>query len=287
MATYEVHVRASRRRVLQFLRVELPAQLAGREPDVWGIARAASMKMIHAALTDIHEDFEKKSLGGAGADGTIWEPLHPHTIRRRSGKRGGKEGRPGKKKMTDADHAWLSQTKKDVYQREFRRLRGSGLSNKEARRQAAIISRFLTKSLWQARSHALGKGTVGEAGEGPEDFPILDDTGRLKESVAPGSLEGAGLATHYVPAGKNSGDQEVVFYEGKVAALSHVPYGDKHMRDGRTSKADGADIEGGFRPARPWKYPDRVPDEWISRWAIVYCDAVAEMLPEILVRLSE
>ncbi len=272
MADIIIRTTASRDKVNQLLR-DLPGMLTGRINDRYGIAKACMAKLINTALTDIHGDFGKKSGGGVGDDGMIWEPLHPYTIRRRSQQRG-VSGQPGKQ-ISEADYQWLKTTKKDIYLRELRRLLAGGLRLKEAQRQAAITSRFLSQGAWKARNKALGiPGKPGIAAN-PEDFPILDDTGKLKTSVAPGGITGHGLSAAY-----HESDQQVVTYEkNSVKAESAVPYGDPHMRPGRGSKT------GGYRPARPWKYPDQVPEAWIDKWAQAFADAITECLPEVIAKL--
>lgn len=252
--------------------------LAGRLPDRYGIAKACQAKLIHAALEDVHAEFDRKSKGGVGEDGTAWEPLHPYTIRQRSRQRG-VSGVPGRKAISELDYQWLKRTKKDIYYRELRRLLAGGVARKEAQRQAAIISRFMTQGAWQARNKALGQ--VGKPGIGadPEDFPILDDTGRLKASASAGTVSGTGTSAEYH---EPTPDQTVEHGRGEVRADSFVPnergrdYGDPHMRPGRGSRT------GGYRPARPWKYPDRVPEAWIDRWAHVYAEALTECIAEVV-----
>jgi hypothetical protein len=272
----------SRERVTYFLMKELPDALSGRGPDPWGIAVAAQSRMIQAALEDVNADFVAKSQGGAGADGTVWEPLHPLTIKLRAEKKG-LSGQPGAKGgLSEEQYRAILQNKQEIYKREYARLRRGGLSVKEARRQAAILSRFLGRQVYRARLAAEGKGRAGEGAPPAGEFPILDETGRLKASTAPGEVSGTGLGASYLPL---SPDQVVTNEPGKVSVESEVltedgvNYGDAHMRPGRGSKT------GGYRPARPWKYPDDVPEEWLARWAQVYADAVAEMLPGVMSQL--
>lgn len=143
MADIIIRTKASLAKVTAYLR-DLPGILSGRLPDKYGIAVACNAVLIKAALEDVHADFDRKSQGGAGEDGMVWEPLHPYTIRRRSLQKG-ISGQPGRRKISDQDYKWLRQTKKDIYLREFRRLLAGGVEKKEAQRQAAIVSRFLTK----------------------------------------------------------------------------------------------------------------------------------------------
>ncbi len=277
MADIIVRTRADRAKVVEFMR-SLPGVLSGRLPDRLGIAKACQAKLIAAALKDVHDDFGKKSAGGVGDDGTAWEPLHPYTIRERS-KQGGTSGQPGRKAITQQDYQWLRHTKRDIYYRELRRLLDGGVRLKEAQRQAAIISRFMTQGAWKARNKALG--LVGKAGiaANPEDFPILDDTGRLKASVEPGTASGTGLNASYHEGGRATGDQVVTYGRGFVMAESNVPYGDPHMRPYRGSKT------GGYRPARPWKFPEEVPDAWVERWAHVFADAIQECVVQAVAQM--
>lgn len=61
----------------------LPAILAGRAPDLHGIAKALQLRLGNALLSQIHQDFVVKSRGGTGRDGVKWAPLRPETIARR------------------------------------------------------------------------------------------------------------------------------------------------------------------------------------------------------------
>lgn len=277
MSDVLIRTKAPRAQVMEFLR-SLPGVLSGRLPDRYGVSAACQAALIHAALEDVYADFGRKSSGNTGDDGLVWEPLHPYTIRRRSLQKG-LSGQPGRKPLTNLDYQWLRQSKRDIYYRELRRLLAGGVPIKEAQRQASITSRFLSKGVWQARNKALGKQGTPGAPAGPEDFPILDDTGRLKESVAAGSLAGEGLNAQYHEAGREGGDQTVTYGKGFVQADSGVPYGDAHMRPGKGSRT------GGYRPARPWKYPDEVPPEWIDRWAEVYATNLQKCVVEVIQKL--
>lgn len=68
---------------LQQLLADLPAMLAGRVPDAYGIVRRVQERLGMALLAKVKEAFEVKARGGVGSDGIRWQPLKPQTIARR------------------------------------------------------------------------------------------------------------------------------------------------------------------------------------------------------------
>lgn len=282
MSTKVIKIRVSKQRLMIFLKVILPKMLSGKRPDTYGIGRACLLKTAQKAMSDVLEDFTTKSQGGTGLDGVQWEPLSEYTLKQRSDAAKGRSGTAGtpKAEFDNAQKVMLQQTRKAIYRQEYERLRLGGLSAKEAKRQAAIIARFMARSAWSARHAAAGgRGMEGTPGPGPDDFPILDETGRLKTSISPGHITGSGLNLEYVaPRSPMSleGDQTLEVEPGRIKVMSHVPYGDSHMRDGQ-----GTDT-GAFRPARPWKYGEEIPDEWRKKWAGYYREALDELLPHAI-----
>lgn len=288
MPDYEARVNANRKKVREFLAKELPGILSGRLPDPMGIRKAVFAKVVWAALEDVKKDYEEKSKGGQGQGGIEWAPLTKFTIRKRAEAQKGKSGvsaggKRHKQEQPPPDPAWLRAQRREVYRKEYARLRAGGLSHKEAARQASVVARFATARAWNLMA-GLMRGEPGKAAPPYQgDFPILKETGRLLESASPGTVSGKGLGMEYQPpsgGAAESGDQEVVYGKGFVAVDSHVPYGDKHMEDGEGEET------GGFRPARPWKYGGDVPKEWVDRWAAVMSDALAEVLADVLPRLG-
>lgn len=61
----------------------IPAVLAGRSPDPYGVARDIQLRMGVALLSQVQQDFVTKARGGTGRDGITWAPLKPATIARR------------------------------------------------------------------------------------------------------------------------------------------------------------------------------------------------------------
>lgn len=275
-----VAVPVSEARLRRFLEVELPEILSGREPDPYGILSAALARVAVAAMEDVRDDYLRKSQGQAGEDGVTWEPLSEYTLKQRGDAKKGQSGsgQHSESPYFRANLAALSQTRREIYQREFARLRQGNVPAKEARRQASLTAKFLTRSAWAAQAAAIKKGLPGSSAESPQDFLILVDTERLLTSASPGSVSGKNLGASYVPSGE---DQRVEINGTKVAVFSDVPYGDDHMADGYGS------VTGGFRPARPWKYGDNVPEAWVARWAKVFAEALGELIPQAASQLTE
>lgn len=277
MPDYQARTSANRQRVEEFLRRELPEIMAGTRADPYGLRKAVFAKVLAAALKDVKEDFERKSQGNQGDDGVQWDPLAEYTIKKRSETQKGQSGRAGKDKPTPPpDFGWLSSQRREVYRKEYRRLRLAGLPPKEAAKQAAVIAKAVVRKVWQVMGEAGGRGVPGRPGASvPGDFPILNETGTLLRSASPGTVSGVGLATNYKP----EENQEVEYGRGFVAVHSTVPYGEKHQHDG-----EGEDT-GGFRPARPWMYGSEFPQKWLERWTQVMRDSLAEVLADLLPKL--
>ena len=82
-----ISYRGSEDRLRQALR-QLPAVLAGRAPDPYGVGRRVRERVADELLRLVRENFLSKSVGGAGADGVAWEPLSTKTLSRRGLRRG-------------------------------------------------------------------------------------------------------------------------------------------------------------------------------------------------------
>lgn len=80
-----VTFRGSRRELIGLLH-SLPAILAGTTADPNGVVQQLMMRIGVAALSQVQQDFIRKSRGGTGKDGITWAPLRPATIARRLAK---------------------------------------------------------------------------------------------------------------------------------------------------------------------------------------------------------
>lgn len=282
MASDVVVVRCSEVRLRRFLEQEIPDILSGKSPDPYGIVRGAILATVIAALEDVRRDFLSKSQGNTGEDGIQWEPLSEYTLRLRAQAKDGESGSGKRRKeVGKVDLAQIQQTRREIYKREYQRLRMGNVPAPEARRQASLTAKFLTRSSWAAQAAAIQRGLPGIRADKPGDFPILVDSERLLNSVSPGSLSGDGLDAEYrLPEGCQEGDQEVRIEGSTASVFSNVPYGDDHMTDGQGTNT------GGFRPARPWKYSE-VPEGWLNRWAEVFGTALAKLIPLAAAQLTE
>lgn len=61
----------------------LPEVMAGRQQDVLGIVQGVKLRVGVACLSQVKQDFVRKSRGQVGKDGIKWAPLKPETIARR------------------------------------------------------------------------------------------------------------------------------------------------------------------------------------------------------------
>ena len=77
--------RGSRRELDEIL-ASVPQILAGRIPDPLGITRLVGFTMANSMLTQVYQDFVRKSRGEVGKDGVKWAPLAASTIAKRMAK---------------------------------------------------------------------------------------------------------------------------------------------------------------------------------------------------------
>lgn len=90
------------RQELDELLASVPQILAGRVPDRLGITQLVGFRMANAMLSQVQQDFIRKSRGETGKDGVKWAPLAPSTIKRRLAKerKAQKGNKKGKKAST-------------------------------------------------------------------------------------------------------------------------------------------------------------------------------------------
>lgn len=209
----------------------LPAILAGKVPDPFGVARAVQLRCGVALLSEVQRAFITKSRGGVGSDGIRWVPLKPETIARRRTTREERRAlgiRRGKRPSLtpEQDRRW-----RQVYSRVLRRS-ALDMQPREARARAAAIAWATVKDEGaRTKLQLLGSRQVD----------ILRDTSALFRSFSPGVDD------------KPSGAEGQVFETppGRVIVGSNVkPW--HHTGDPERNL-----------PARPfWPLDGMIPDRW-------------------------
>lgn len=156
---------------------DLPAALAGRVPDAYGLARSLQLRAGVALLSQVQQAFITKSRGGVGSDGISWAPLKPASIAARRTVKGerkslGITGEAPRPSLTPAQNeAWK---KKFLATLRWARV---DMDEKEAKIYAAKVAWSFVKSQ--------GAKTVLEI-LGSRKVDILRDTGELLRSLTPG-----------------------------------------------------------------------------------------------------
>ncbi len=249
------------RQDVRLVAAQLVAILAGRQPDVHGIARGFQLAIGFAALSDIKDAFIIKSRGGTDAMGIRWPPLSREYLAygRRFGpgeqsrlKQGAGLGRAhskapgGRKGLLTA--AQLKQWRK-IYVRLLNRFILSE-GEAEAKSHAAAIA-------WSVLKRHGAKTKLEVFGNRQVD--ILRDTGILLNSLSPGILSGSGPSVNYSPPSSDGGAEQIFDLQpGEVIVGTNVEYASAHQK--------GIGV-----PQRKF-LPDEanpVPTVWWARWLAV------------------
>lgn len=171
----------------------LPAMLAGRVPDAYGVAAGFRARIGWAIFSLVAPNFNDLSRGLPGADGAKWPPLSPEYLAYgrgpKSSRKGGGLAPGGKDGMLTAEELKL-----------WRRTYADRLAffimrepDGKAKSHAAAIA-------WQVVKAAGGKTKLHELGENKQpgvDYQILVDRGTLRQSLQPGQLYDRGPTAEY------------------------------------------------------------------------------------------
>lgn len=186
----------------------LPAMLAGRIPDVAGIAHGFRTRIGFSILGLVVPNFDELGRGQSGADGEKWKPLSPATI---AGRRFG----PGEKTKLlkeaglKARHKFPSALSA-----------GGNLTLYKAIYAKKLPHYAMKEDMVTARAHASqfasnyvkehgAKTKVQVFGGNNRQIQILVDTGRGRGSLTPGQITELGPEALYTkPAGKGGPEQE-------------------------------------------------------------------------------
>lgn len=156
----------------------LPQIVAGRVPDPLGIAKRVQLRVGVALLSQVQQDFVRKSRGETGKDGIKWKPLKRETIAQRRTstaelKRLGITGKRIRGLLTpNEDERW-----RKIFARTLARLREDGVPESAAKVRAG-------QAAWAALKAEGAKTKLDILGGRKVD--ILRDTGELFRSFSPG-----------------------------------------------------------------------------------------------------
>jgi hypothetical protein len=157
---------------------QLVAATSSDGPDPAGLVRGLQLRLGIAFLSQVQQDFLRKSRGMVGTDGILWPPLKPETIARRritaaEKREAGIGGRRTLGKLTSEEEAeW-----KRIYDARLIQLRKS-FEEKSARSKAAEFAS------WAIKKKRGGKTKLEIFGSRKVD--ILRDTSELFRSFSPG-----------------------------------------------------------------------------------------------------
>ncbi len=245
-----ITVRARRADLYQQLAL-LPAIVAGKVPDVGGMAQSLWRALGVEALNAVRESFIEKSRGGTGSDGIKWAQLSPRTVaysrrhpglnrKRSNARKAGRDSRP--LLSASQDRLWRA-----IFARESARLRKTGHTDPSG--SAAALA-------WAIVKRAGGKTILGQYGSAPVE--ILRDTSRLLNSFSPG---------HPACILKAEG--------GTVTVGTSVVYGLAHHAGNPKRNL----------PARPF-WPQEMPPAWQARIAEVFGDGLQALTQRVVEEIA-
>lgn len=222
------------------------ALLTGKGPDRSGAARSVFYVIGLSMLSEIQQDFIRKSRGDTGEDGVKWPPLSKEYLA--YGRRFGKGEQAALKKAEGLGRA----------HRHGVGGKGGILTKAQQERWNKVYARALA---WMAARYGIGTARGMAAGYawntikaegartklevyGNRQVDMLRDTGILLNSISPGYLSSDGS---YSPPATEGGDQQILtaISDGVVIGTA-VPYA------GRQNKQ------------RPFLPPD-IPQAWQPR----------------------
>ena len=247
-----IRIKAEHRDEVERLLRSLPAILAGRAPDPYGLARGFRLRMAFMFLSLVREAYIVKSRGGTDECGIKWPKLSPEYLayKRPMGQNGSGSRSPpvagglspGRKRNGDQRDGFMSKDQLAAWRRNYggalSRLVLGGMELGAAKAQAAQIA-------W-ARAKRSGVRTK-LAVFGSRDVEILRDRGILFNSLSPGVLSERGVDADYSPPTADGGSFQVVRSEADGLYVgTAVEYAERHQN--------------GKRPI--WPKDGRLPAEW-------------------------
>ncbi len=254
MNSQTVHFRGSREQARQIVG-RLAGILSGNDSDELGIARGVHASIGFAALSDIKQDFIRKSRGEVGEDGVKWPDLSPVYLAY-----GRRFGRGEQKDLKAAaglgkEHRHGVGGKGGVLTAD-QKLRWNKLFAMHTAR--LMVSLPLPEA--KARAAQIAWATIIREGAktklmiyGHRKVDINRDTGVLLNSLSPGELGGSGTATTYHKPSGDGGSEQIFEHIGNgVIVGSNVKYAAAVNKRRRFIPETG-----------------RIPDAWQQRWLAV------------------
>lgn len=266
MSKYTVHFQGSREQARQCVG-RLAGILCGRESDDLGVARGVHAAIGFAALSDIKDDFIRKSRGETGEDGVKWKPLSREYLA--YGRRFGRGEQAALRKG-----AGLTRANKYTLGNQTPDTPGSGPLPS---RLGGTLTDFQVKRWWEiyfkhrnrlmislppreAKSRAAALAWIQIKSEGAKtklevygnrQVDIGRDTGVLLNSLSPGELANSGRNTTYAkPTGDGGAEQVFELINNGVIVGTNVRYA------------------AAFNKLRPFiPQGGRIPNVWQERWA--------------------
>lgn len=232
--------------------------LTGSEADTLGIARGVHTAIGFAALSDVKQDFIRKSRGETGEDGVKWKPLSPEYLA--YGRRFGRGEQRDLKAAAGLGkaHRFAPGGSKGLLTVEQLKRWQKLFAQHMAR---LSVSMFLPEA--KAAAAAMAWNTLKSEGAqtklqvyGTRTVDINRDTGVLFNSLSPGDLSGSGANLTYTkPSGEGGAEQVFEIIGNGVIVGTNVAYA------------------AAVNKQRPF-LPKSIPQAWLERWLAVANDAI-------------
>lgn len=215
----------------------LPAILAGKAPDPFGIAAGFRARVAFAWLGLVKLDYEKKGKGQVGADGKRWAPLSPSYLAYQRPITGRKPPRGGKAGPSPKD-GLLTKKQNDLWWSTYRR----NLAWLAQREDIGTAKGIAAAIAWKVVKKAGGKTKIDDprfGGRKVGQYQILVDRGILFNSLTAGELLEREAGATYIPKENQVFDER----PGQMTVGTNVPYARPNHK------------------TRPF-WPETLPDSW-------------------------
>lgn len=242
------YTKASRREEIERLIRSLPAMLAGKIPDAYGIVRGFKLRVAFSFFSIIRENFIVKSRGGTDEAGIRWRPLSERYLAytRPMGRNGSGSRQPPRagRSAPGGNDGFMSAAQL----KQWRRWYASALKYLALQMPLGEAKARAAASAW-AKSKRAGVRTKLEV-FGRREVEILRDRGILFNSLSPGVLTVLACDADYAPPAP---EQVVRELGDGLLCGTNVEYAAKHHL--------GLDN----CPPRPfWPTDGNLPETWLA-----------------------
>lgn len=242
-----IYFRGSRREARRIVSAMVTA-LTGGSSDNSDLAAGVHTAIGFAALSDITDDFVRKSRGGVGEDGVKWAPLQPATLAYGRKAPKGKGHAPGGKDGL----LTMAQLKR------WRQVYGHSLARMAMSMDLGAAKVRAAQAAWSVVKSEGGQTKIAAYADRPHE--ILRDTGVLLNSLSPGQIGGDGASVTYSPPSGPGGSEQIFrSLSSGVIVGTNVPYAATHQNGNAKRNI----------PARPFLPKGDAPQTWRDRWAAV------------------